>query len=109
MDKRERLQAAIKGEPVDRVPVALWRHFPVDDQRPEDLAAATIEFQTQYDFDFVKVTPSSSFCLRDWGVLDEWSGDPEGTRDYTRRVIQEPDDWTRLKPLDDRRVLHVAP
>ena len=53
MDKRERLQAAIKGEPVDRVPVALWRHFPVDDQRPEDLAAATIEFQTQYDFDFV--------------------------------------------------------
>jgi uroporphyrinogen decarboxylase len=103
MDKRERLQAAIKGEPVDRVPVALWRHFPVDDQRPEDLAAATIEFQTQYDFDFVKVTPSSSFCLRDWGVLDEWSGDPEGTRDYTRRVIQEPDDWTRLKPLDPNK------
>lgn len=103
MNKRERLQAAIEGGPVDRVPAALWRHFPVDDQRPEDLAAATIEFQAQYDFDFVKVTPSSSFCLRDWGALDEWSGDPEGTRDYTRRVIQEPDDWTRLKPLDPRK------
>ena len=62
MDKRERLQATLSGEPVDRPAVALWRHFPVDDQRPEDLAAATLEFQGLYDFDFVKVSPSSSFC-----------------------------------------------
>src|SRR5512134_24023 len=100
MDKRERLQATIAGEAVDRVPVALWRHFPVDDQRPEDLAAATLEFQAAYDFDFVKVTPASSFCLRDWGAKDEWLGDPEGTRDYTRRVIQTPGDWLSLQPLN---------
>ncbi len=100
MDKRERLKATLNGESVDRVAVALWRHFPVDDQRPEDLAAATVEFQTLYDFDFVKVTPSSSFCLRDWGAEDEWTGDPEGTREYTRRVVARADDWTTLKPLD---------
>jgi uroporphyrinogen decarboxylase len=34
MDKRERLHATLRGEAVDRVAVALWRHFPVDDQRP---------------------------------------------------------------------------
>jgi uroporphyrinogen decarboxylase len=100
MDKRERLRAAIAGEAVDRVPVALWRHFPVDDQRPEDLAQATLEFQARYDFDFVKVTPASSFCLRDWGARDEWLGDPHGTRDYTRRVVQNPDDWQALQPLN---------
>ena len=100
MDKRERLRAAIGGAAADRAPVALWRHFPVDDQSPEDLAAATLEFQDMYDFDFVKVTPASSYCLKDWGVDDEWRGNPEGTRDYTRRVVARPEDWLTLKPLD---------
>ena len=97
--KRERLAAAIAGEVVDRPPVALWRHFPVDDQQPESLAAATVSFQEDFDFDFVKVSPSSSFCLRDWGVEDEWRGSVEGTRDYTRRVIHEAEDWLRLRAL----------
>ncbi|MGH2523081.1 MAG: uroporphyrinogen decarboxylase family protein [Anaerolineales bacterium] len=102
MNNRERLQATINDEPVDRPPVALWRHFPVDDQQPEGLAAATVEFQNQYDWDFVKVTPASSFCLKDWGADDAWRGDPEGTRDYTRRVIVQPEDWLKLKSLDPR-------
>jgi uroporphyrinogen decarboxylase len=100
MNKRDRLQAALSGEPVDRPPVALWRHFPVDDQRPDDLAAATLEWQAQYDWDFVKITPASSFCLRDWGFGDEWRGNPEGTREKTTRVIHTPDDWLKLRPLD---------
>jgi len=97
--KRERLSASIAGEIVDRPPVALWRHFPVDDQEPETLAEATIAFQEDFDFDFVKVSPSSSFCLREWGAMDVWRGDPEGTRDYSRRPIEEPKDWLDLKPL----------
>ncbi len=103
MDKRERLQRTIVGEMVDRPPVALWRHWPVDDQTPEGLAEATLHFQKEWDWDFVKVTPSSSFCLRDWGVRDEWRGNPEGTRDYTFRPVQSPDDWARLAVLDPCR------
>jgi uroporphyrinogen decarboxylase len=100
MNKRERLQAAIAGQPTDRPPVALWRHFPVDDQNPGDLATATLEWQAQYDFDLVKVTPASSFCLKDWGAEDAWRGNPEGTREYTRRPIARPADWRKLKVLD---------
>jgi len=100
MTKRERLAAAIRGEPVDRPPVALWRHFPGDDQRPEDLAAATVAFQRRYDFDFVKVTPASSFCLRDWGSQDRWVGHLEGTREYTFYPIQSLDDWRGLRQLN---------
>ncbi len=103
MDKRERLRATLDGEPVDRLAVALWRHFPVDDQRPADLAAATLEWQAQYDFDFVKVTPSSAYCLKDWGAQDAWRGNPEGTRDYTARVVQRPADWAALAPLHPRQ------
>ena len=98
--KRERLEACLSGTKPDRTPIALWRHFPVDDQTPEGLTRATLDFQRKYDFDFVKVTPTSSFCLKDWGVQDEWQGSTEGTRVYTKRIIQSPEDWTHLQVLD---------
>ena len=98
---RERLQACLADDPaLDRPPVALWRHFPVDDQSPNSLAASTLHFQRTYDFDLVKVTPASSFCLKDWGAQDDWEGNPEGTRRYTKYVIEKPQDWERLPALD---------
>lgn len=97
---RQRLELCLSGVKPDRTPVALWRHFPVDDQKPENLAEATLEFQRLYDFDLVKVTPASSFCLKDWGVEDAWNGATEGTRDYTKRRINSPDDWSHLEILD---------
>lgn len=103
MNHRQLLEAALAGRPAPRAPVALWRHFPVDDQHPGRLAAAHIDFQRQYDFDLVKVTPASSFCVKDWGVQDEWRGSSEGTRDYTRHPIQSPNDWERLAILDPNR------
>ena len=97
---KERIQACLGNQTLDRPPVALWRHFPVDDQNPRLLADAALNFQRMYDFDLVKVTPASSFCVRDWGVEDQWMGDTEGTRRYTRRVIHDPQDWENLSTLD---------
>jgi uroporphyrinogen decarboxylase len=105
----ERMRACLSGDPaLDRPPVALWRHFPVDDQDPGTLAAAVVAFQRQHDFDLVKVTPASSFCLKDWGVDDAWEGHSEGTRRYTKSVIHSPRDWERLRPLDPRKARHLA-
>ncbi|HNS49822.1 MAG TPA: uroporphyrinogen decarboxylase family protein [Anaerolineae bacterium] len=100
MSKRERLEAATAGRPVDRPPVALWRHFPVDDQDPVGLAKSVVAFQRQYDFDFVKVTPASSYCVCGWGAQDCWEGNPEGTREYRSQPIRKPEDWFRLEPLN---------
>lgn len=100
LTKRNRLEATIAGEPTDRLPVALWRHWPVDDQRAPDLARATLAFQRTFDFDFIKVTPSSNYCLADWGAQSQWVGHFHGTRDYGRPVIQSPEDWTGLPILD---------
>lgn len=100
---RERLEITLSGEKPDRIPIALWQHFPVDDQNPITLAEATIAFQKQYDFDLIKVMPASSFCLKDWGAADEWRGNTEGTRDYTTRVIRHPDDWETLPILDPQK------
>ncbi len=100
---RQRIETCLSGQQPDRVPVALWRHFPVDDQSPEALAKAALNFQYNFDFDLVKYTPASSFCLKDWGSQDEWRGNPEGTRDYTHEVIQHPEDWSRLAVLDPHK------
>ncbi|MDD5369175.1 MAG: uroporphyrinogen decarboxylase family protein [Anaerolineaceae bacterium] len=100
---RERIEMCLGGERPDQVPVALWRHFPVDDQTPGGLAAACTNFQRMYDFDFLKVTPASSFCLRDWGVKDIWRGNTEGTRDYFNHVVNKPEDWEKLPILDPHK------
>lgn len=97
---RTRLEDCLSGKPMTVPPVALWRHFPVDDQSPDRLAAALLNYQSTFDFDLVKVTPASSFCLRDWGVRDIWQGDSEGTRAYTNHVILEPQDWPNLPVLN---------
>lgn len=100
MNHRQRLNACLTGKTVDRVPVSLWRHFPVDDQDPNTLARSVLLFQQTYDFDFVKLTPASSFCVKDYGVLDEWRGNPEGTRDYTYYPVKAGPDWRKLKSLN---------
>ena len=102
LSKRERLRAALAGDVADRPPVALWRHFPVDDQSPQIFAEAVVAFQREYDFDFIKVTPASSYGVRDWGVADAWRGSTEGTRTYLSRRIVRPEDWAGLEPLDPR-------
>ncbi len=100
MTRRERLLATIAGQPTDRIAVALWRHFPGDDQRPADLAQATLSWQAQYDWDFIKVSPASSFCLVDWGIQTRFGGGDEGTREYINTIVETPEDWARLRVLD---------
>jgi uroporphyrinogen decarboxylase len=99
MDHSQRLHKCLSSEPVDRPPVALWRHFPVEDQDPALLAKSVVSFQETYDFDLVKITPASSYCLKDWRLRDEWHGNPEGTREIIDFPIKKPEDWKNIHPL----------
>jgi uroporphyrinogen decarboxylase len=100
MTKHERVQAAIRGKEVDRPPIAMWRHFPQDDMRPEKLAASTLAFYRKFGFDLVKVTPASGYYGDDWGLKAAYRPNREGTRTYLDRPIKRPGDWSRLKALD---------
>jgi uroporphyrinogen decarboxylase len=57
MTPGERVQAAVKGEPVDRVPFCFWHHFKPEGSG-ERLAAFTMEFFVEkFHLDIAKIMP----------------------------------------------------
>jgi uroporphyrinogen decarboxylase len=103
MQKQERLSKTIAGEPTDRSPAALWRHFPGDDLRAADLAYAVMDYQRAYDWDMIVLLPSSTYAQIDYGIQEVWDGCKDGERIVTRCPIQKSLEWTELRPLDPSR------
>lgn len=103
MNKRQRVLAAIRGESVDRPPLALWRHFPEADQDAEALARAHLAFQARWDLDLIKVTETSGYPGDDWGARSEYRPNREGTRTGLSYPVQSPADWHNLPVLDVRQ------
>lgn len=99
MTRWERVTAALAGQEVDRVPVSLWQHFPNRDQTARDLADVTLEWQAQFDFDFIKLMPPGDYVTIDWGAKSEYQGAPGGTRETTVFPIETLDDWRKIKPV----------
>jgi uroporphyrinogen decarboxylase len=100
MNHREIVESAVRGERPERIPIALWRHFPGDDQRAEKLAQAHLAFYKQYDVDILKVTPASGYYGDDWGLRAGYKPNREGVRTYGDRPIKKATDWERLRRLD---------
>ena len=100
MTKRERVLAAVARRPVDRPPVAFWRHVPDVDHRPDGLADAMLTFHRRWDLDLIKVMSSGVYCVEDWGCTVAYQGHPNGAKRCTRHAVQDVGDWARLRPLD---------
>lgn len=99
---RDRLHAALAGGVADRAPVALWRHFPEQDQSAEGLAAATVTWQREFPGDFVKFMPPGDYLAIDWGLRSVFDGSPGGTRRPIFHPVTQAADWERLPGLDVR-------
>ncbi len=69
MQARERLQAVLRGDPVDRPPLALWHHFR-SSQTPAELASATVDFFGRLDLDIFKVMPDLPYPEPEGGLPD---------------------------------------
>jgi len=102
MDHWERLDAAIAGRPVDRIPISLWRHFPEDDLDPGKLAAHMVAWQRKWDFDLVKFMPSGTYGVEDWGAKTAFQGAANGARTVVRPGVARAEDWPKLARLDPR-------
>jgi uroporphyrinogen decarboxylase len=101
--RQERLLRTIAGESADRLPCALWRRFPGDDQRSADFAASCIQFQRDYDWDLLNIYPADSACVADYPLQEEWRGAPDGALTPIKYAVDRSIDWTMLRPLDPTR------
>ena len=100
MTRRERIQAALKREPVDRIPYAVWRHFPAVDRSAAGLAQATLRFHERYGSDFLKITPAGGYAVEAWGCVEGDEVRPDGHRACARCAVREAADWKTIRPLD---------
>ncbi len=60
----------------------------------------TVAYHRRYDWDFAKVTPSSSYVVEGWGARTRYVGIPLGEREYLNRPVERSEDWAKLAPLD---------
>lgn len=106
MTARERVQAALLGEPTDRPAWSLWRHFYETEATPEGLAESMLGFQNQYQFDFMKVNPRASYHVEDWGLKIAYSGNAREAPTVVDYPVKAAQQWKNIQPLPvDRGVL----
>ena len=84
MTRTERVQAAVNGAEVDRVPVCFWHHF-----QPEGsgraMAEATLRFfDEEFDLDIAKIMPDIPYP-------------------FPRKSITSIEDWRLIEPIDPLR------
>lgn len=100
MTKMQRVEAALRNQPVDRPPVSLWRHFYDCERSAEDLAGAMLAFQKKYDWDWMKVNPRASYHVEGWGVKVSYGkGGPLDKPEVVQYPVQSPSDWGKLRVL----------
>ncbi len=103
MNKKERVDAALRGDAVDRVPVSMWGHDFEREWNVQTFTEAMIENFTRYDWDFMKVNPRTSYHVEGWGVKVRPSGEKYKAPIYESSPIRTPSDWKRLRPLEPDR------
>ncbi|GBF72467.1 hypothetical protein PA598K_00722 [Paenibacillus sp. 598K] len=90
------------GQAADRPLVSAWRHFIEAERDSELLAAATVAFQREHDWDFVKINPRTTYYAEVWGneydyeqydgVVPAVAKAQISTADELRRITRRPAD-----------------
>jgi uroporphyrinogen decarboxylase len=98
MTSRERVMAALRGEPVDRVPLAFWMHNFATENSAKDLAAESLRLARGFGWDYLKPQSRAQCFAEMWGLRYR----PSGERAVPYTVIEHPcasaADLTRLRP-----------
>lgn len=76
--------------------ISFWKHHPIADQNGRQLASRTIDFQHQFEFDYIKLTPAGSWLAVCYGLEDVWGGDALGRREIRSPLITQPQHWATL-------------
>ena len=102
MTKRERVEAALAGRKVDRVPVSAWCHFFEKEITVDGYVQCMLDFQKYYDWDYMKIHPRYSYHVEDWGNEYTQSGKSGDWPSCKKYAVHEAEDWKKLRVLKPR-------
>ena len=100
MNSRARVEAALKGAPVDRPPAGAWGHTYREEWSPEQLARVTVERQRRYGWDYVKFQPRASCFAEAFGARFQGSNHSLRSPKELEHPIHGHPDWPRLPGAD---------
>ncbi|MFI5371750.1 MAG: uroporphyrinogen decarboxylase family protein [Candidatus Eisenbacteria bacterium] len=87
---------AVTGAPVDRPPISFWGHFYHRESTAQDLVEATLEFEREYDWDWVKLNPRKHYHVEPWGVGYRYSGRAAEKPVLETWPVHQPGDWAAI-------------
>lgn len=97
MTKKERIEAVILGEHVDRIPYSLWSHLPGIDLDPVANAEHTYDFYKTYDVDILKTMNNGMYSVEDFGVKVDYSEiEKGGVAKIVDTPVKTPEDWEKV-------------
>jgi uroporphyrinogen decarboxylase len=94
--------AALRGEPVDRVPLAFWMHNFATENSAEGLAGETVRLARTFDWDYLKPQSRAQCFAEMWGLAYRPSIERATPYSVTRVPVANPRELARLKPADPR-------
>jgi uroporphyrinogen decarboxylase len=94
------VRAALALERPDRPPAGWWGHTYREEWSTAELAAATVNRQRAYGWDFVKLQPRASCFAEAFGSEYRPSGDAGSGPVLASPAVAGPDDWSRLPEVD---------
>jgi uroporphyrinogen decarboxylase len=100
MNKRERVMAALAGQPVDRVPASFWGHDFLREWTAQGLADAMLESFRRYDWDYMKVNPRATYYAEAWGCRYRPSGSATRAPEVVDFVLKSAADLAGIKAID---------
>lgn len=103
MNKRERVMAAIRGEPVDRVPLSFWLHNFAAEHSAQALADETLRLYRAYDWDFLKPQSRATCFAEMWGTQIEPSTEPTVMSKVRAHALRDAREIGSLAPADASR------
>lgn len=103
MNKKERVDAALRGDQVDRVPASMWGHDFQREWSVQTFTEAMVENFTRYDWDYMKVNPRACYHVEGWGVKVHPSGEKYTPPIFEDTPIKSSSDWKRIRPLEPDR------
>lgn len=110
MTHTQRLEAAIKGEWLDKPCFSFWGpHYNLEESNAKDLAYGMIAFQEAYDFDFIKIMESGMYLPEAFGqdIPANLCSNMQAWLSVQKWRINHAKDWYELKPLkvEDSEIL----